>query len=151
MDDDADNRGPEDAPVKHVSVLKYIEDISVRMVFRFGALDGLVEVRIEYFARGLDALDTVARQGIPELLADQHHTFAIFLVGGIVVPLERPIESIEDWYQVQDQSLDAASPFFMTVALDPLPVIFEVGLPADKSLMETFFFLAELRDLRGER
>src|ERR1700730_11305772 len=108
MDDDADNRWPEDTPVKHVSVLKYVQDVSVGMVRRFG-------------------------------------------VGRIFVSLEHAIESIEDRNQIQDQALDSATPFFMTVALNPLPVIFEVGLTANKSLKELFLFLAELRNLQDER
>ena len=36
--------------------------------------------------------------------------------------LERPIKSIEDGNQIRDQALDAAAPFFVTVALDALPV-----------------------------
>jgi len=137
--------------VKHVSVLKYVQDVSVGMVRRFGALDSLVYAGIEYFAGGVDPLHAVARESIPELSADQHHTFAIFVVGGIFVSLERAIESIEDRNQIQDQALDSATPFFMTVALNPLPVIFEVGLTANKSLKELFLFLAELRNLQDER
>src|ERR1700730_568229 len=71
MDDDADNRGPQHAPVKHVFVLKYVKDVSVGMLLRFGALDGLVHVGSQYLARGIDALQSVAREGIPKLLADQ--------------------------------------------------------------------------------
>src|SRR5882762_9633606 len=150
MDDDADNRGPQHAPVKHVSVLKNVEDVSVGMLIRFGALDGLVHVWIENLARGIDTLHAVTRQGVPELLADQRDALAIFFIGRIVVRLERAIESIEDGNQVRDQALDAAPPLFVAVALDPLPVIFKVCLPADERLKEIFFFRAELGDLNGE-
>jgi hypothetical protein len=150
MNAHADNRGPENTPVKHVPVLKDVEDKSVGMIYRFGALDGLVHVRIECFAGGIDALNAVARKSIPELFADESHALAILLVSRIVVRLERSIKSIEDGNQISDQALDAAAPLLVTVALDALPVIFEVGLPADKRLLEIFFFGAKRRDLRGE-
>src|SRR6266853_2521648 len=61
MDADADNRGPENTSVKHVPILKEVEDKSVRMIFRFDTLDGLVHVRIEYLVGGIDAFHAVAR------------------------------------------------------------------------------------------
>ena len=118
MNDDADNRGAEDTPVKHVSVLKDVQDESVGMVFRFGALDGLVDVRIEHLPGGIYALHAVASKSVPKLLADQHHALAIFFVGNCVMRLERPIESIEDGDQIRDQALDAAARFIVAVTLD---------------------------------
>ena len=35
----------------------------------------------------------------------------------------------------------------VAVALDPFPIVLEVGLAADQRLMEIFFFRAELADL----
>ena len=93
----------------------------------------------------------MAREGIPKLFADQHHALAIFFVGGIVVRLERPIESIEDGNQIRDQAFDAATRLIMAVTLDPLTIVFEIGLAADQCLKEIFFFRAEPGDLHGER
>ena len=114
--------------MKYVPVLEDVENESVGMVFRFGALDGLVKVRIENFPGGIDALHAVPREGIPELLADQHHALAIFFVGGIVVRLERPVESIEDGNQIRDQAFDAATRLIMAVTLDPLRTDSHLGL-----------------------
>lgn len=61
MNADADNRGPENTSVKHVPVLKDVEDKSVGMIFRFDTLDRLVDVRIEYLAGSIDAFHAVAR------------------------------------------------------------------------------------------
>src|SRR6266699_5438835 len=132
MNNDTDNRGAQDTPVKHVPILEDVENESVGMVFRFGALNGLVNVRIENLSRGINALHAVTREGIPELLADQHHALAIFFVAGIVVRLEGPVESIEDGNQIRDQAFDAAARLIMAVALDPLPIVFEVGLAAEQ-------------------
>jgi hypothetical protein len=150
VDDDTDNRGPQDTPVKYVPVLENVENESVGMVFRFGALDGLVKVRIENLPGGLNALHTMTREGIPELLADQHHALAIFFVRGIVVRLESPVESIENGNQIRDQAFDAAARLIMAVTLDPLAIVFEVSLAADQCLKEIFFFRAEPGDLHGE-
>src|SRR5882672_5796494 len=147
MNDDTHNRGPDNTPMKHAPILEDVENETVGMVFRFGALDGLVNVRIENLPGGINALHAVAREGIPKLFADQHHALPIFLVGGIVVRLERPIESIEDGNHIRDQTFDAAARLIMAVALDPLPIVFEVGLAADQRLKEIFFFRAELADL----
>jgi hypothetical protein len=150
MDNDANNRRPQYTSVKHVSILKNVKDVSIGIVFRFGSFDGLMHVRIEDLTGGIDAFHAVACKRVPELFADQRDALAIFFVSRIVVRLERSIESIEDGNQIRDQSLDAAPPFFVAVALDPLPVIFKVSLPADERLKEIFFFRPELRDLRGE-
>ena len=151
MNADADNRGPENTSVKHVPVLKDVEDKSVGMIFRFGAFDGLVNVRIENLSGGINALHAVTREGVPELFPDQQHALAIFFVGGIVVRLERPVESIEDGNQIRDQAFDAAARLIMAVTLDPLAIVFEVSLAADQCLKEIFFFRAEPGDLHGER
>ena len=60
MNDDADNRGPQDAAVEHVSVLKYVKDESIGMIIRFGALDRLMDMGIEDLAGGFNTLDAVA-------------------------------------------------------------------------------------------
>ncbi len=62
---------------------------------RFHALNRLMQVRIELFSRGLDALHAMLREHFPELLADQLEAFAIFLIRRIVMRGERAIETIQ--------------------------------------------------------
>src|SRR5260221_3297347 len=102
MNDNANNRGAQDASVKHVPVLKDVEDMSVRIIIGLGALDGLVEVRIELLAGGVYAFHTVTRECVPELFANQRYTLTVFFVSRIVVCLQRSIESVEDGYQIHD-------------------------------------------------
>src|ERR1700732_4799461 len=109
MDDDADNRGPEHAPVKHISVLKYMLDESVRILILFCAFDGLVETRIENLSGGVNALQAVAREGVKKLFANQHHAPTIFFVSWIVMRLKGAVESIEHRNQIHHQPLDAAA------------------------------------------
>jgi len=90
------------------------------------------------------------RDRASRVACDEHQALAIFFVGWIVVRLERSIESIEYGNQIRDQALDPAPPLFVAVALNPLPVIFKVRLPADERLKEIFLFCAELGDLYGE-
>ena len=151
MNGDADNRRPQDAPMKQVPVLKYIHDETVGKFFRFDALDGLVHVRIEHLSGGIHALHSVARQRVPQLLADQGDALAIFLVGRVIVTVERAIKRIEHGNQVHDQALDAAPAFFAAVAFGPLPKILKIGLAADQRLQEIFLFRAEFLNFRGER
>ena len=61
MNDDTHNRGPDNTPMKHVPILKDVEDKPVGMIFRFDTLDRLVDVRIEYLAGSIDAFHAVAR------------------------------------------------------------------------------------------
>ena len=96
-----------------------------------------MQVRVEHFPRRLDALDAVLRNGIPELLADQRDPLAIFLVRRIVVRLQRAIERIQHRNQIDDQPLDAAPAFFLSIALGSLSEILEIRLAADHRLPST--------------
>ena len=149
MHGDPHNRGPQDASVKQISVLKHIDDETVGKLLGFHPLDGLMHVRIENFPGGFHALDAVSRQRVPQLLADQDDALAIFLIGRIVVALERPVEPIEHRNQIRDQALDAAPAFFVTVAFGALPEILKIGLPADQRLQQLFLLRPKFRDLRG--
>jgi len=151
MNGDADNCRPQDASVEQVPILKYIDDGTVGTFYRFDALYCLVDVRIEHLSSSIDARNSVACQRVPELLPNQRHSLAIFLVGRILVRMERAIKRIENGDQFRDQALNSPATLFMLVALDPLPIIFEVRLSADKQLLQIILLGAELGDLCGER
>src|ERR1700676_1781608 len=138
MHDDANDRGPEHTPVKQIPVLKDVQDESVRIVRRFGALDGLVEMRIENLSRRVETFEPMAREGVKELLSNQQHTFAIFFVAGVVMRLQGTIESVENRNQIHHQSFETSAPFFMAIALDAFLVIFKIGLPANQRLKQVF-------------
>ena len=108
-------------------------------------------VRIEHFPRRFDALHAVPRDRIPKLLADQRDSLAIFLVGRIVVRLQRAIERVQHGNQVGDQAFDAAAAFFVTIALGPLPEILEIRLAADHRLHQFFLLGLELLKFLGQR
>ena len=70
MDRYTDHSGPQDAPVKYIARLKDLKDRAIVVVFRFGAIHGLMQVRIERLADRIDALDAEFSQVIEELLVD---------------------------------------------------------------------------------
>ena len=107
-------------------------------------------VRVEYFSRRIDALYAVLRNRIPELLADQGDSLAIFLVSRIVVRLKRAIERIQHGDEIGDQPLDAAAAFFGTIALGPLSEILEIGLAADHRLQQFFLLGLELLEFLSQ-
>src|SRR5258705_8403936 len=110
-----------------------------------------METRIENLSGCVNALQAVACESVEELFADQHHAFAIFFVCGIIMRLQRAIESIENGNQIHDQPLDTAAAFFMAVALNPLPEIFKIGFPAEQCLRQVLFFRANRGTLPGPR
>ncbi len=59
VNDDADDRGPQNSAVKKVSILKYFQNETVGIILRLGAFYRLVHVRVEHLARGFDALQAV--------------------------------------------------------------------------------------------
>ena len=147
----AHNRGPQNAPVKRVPVLKYGDDKPVRIIPGFQALNRLMLVRVEYFPRRINALDAVLGDRIPELLADQRDSLTIFLISRVVVRLQRPIERIQHGNEVGDQPLDPAAAFFVTIALGPLSEILEIGLAADHRLQQFFLLGLELLEFLSQR
>jgi hypothetical protein len=66
----ADNRGPQDPAMKHIAVLKYIQYGTVGNLTGLYALDGLMQMRVEHFTRGIHTLNPVARQRVPKLFAN---------------------------------------------------------------------------------
>ncbi len=146
----AHNRGTQNAPVERVSVLKYRDDKTVRIFLGFQSLDGLMLVRVKYFPRRFDALHAVLGNRIPKLFADQRDALAIFLVRRILVSLQRAIECIEHGNKIKDQPFDTAAPFLESIALRPLPEIFEIGLAADHGLQQLFLLCLEPLKFRGQ-
>ena len=115
------------------------------------ALNRLVLVRVEHFPCGLDALHAMLGDPVPELLADHRDALAIFFVCRIVMRLQRAIEGIQHRNQIEDQPLDAATAFFLAIALGPLSEILEIGLPADHGLHQLFLLSPEFLKFRGQR
>ena len=79
------HRGTQHAAVKNVAGLEHLQDFAVFCVIRFGAVHGLVQVRIETLAERLNALHAKLGKVVQELLVDQLETLAIIFVSGFAV------------------------------------------------------------------
>src|SRR5580698_6691126 len=104
----ADHRGAQHSALEHVSRREFVYHYPLCMIGRFHFLDRVVQVRVELFTDGIDALHALLRKNVPNLPADQLEAFAIFRVGRIVIAGERAIKAVEYSEQRLDDSLDAA-------------------------------------------
>ena len=66
------------------------------------------------------------------------------------IPIKRAIERVQHGNEIGDQPLDAAAPFFGTVALGPLSEILEIGLAADHRLQQFFLLGLELLEFLSQ-
>src|SRR5205823_3007799 len=80
MDRYTNHRGTQHAPMKDVAGLKRLQDDAVGMLRRFGAVHGLVEVRVKRLSQGVDALYAEFRDVVQQLLVDELETLAIIFV-----------------------------------------------------------------------
>src|SRR4029077_11512406 len=95
MDRYTDHGGPQDASVKNIARLKHLKDRAVVVVFRFGAIHGLMQMGIERLADRIEALDAEFCQVIEKLLVDKLEAFAIIFVFGLAVSGKRVFESVD--------------------------------------------------------
>jgi len=104
MDRYTDHRGPQDAAMKYIAWLKNLKDRAVLVVFRFGAIHGLMQMGIERLADRIEALDAEFCQVIEELLVDELEAFAIIFIFGFAVRGERVLKTVDHG----DESFDHA-------------------------------------------
>ena len=105
MDRYTNHGGAQDAPVKDVAGLKRFEDEAVGMLGRFGAVHGLVEVRVKRLSDGVDPLNAKLRDVVEQLLVDELETLPIVFVFRFAMRGESVLETVED----RDESFDHAS------------------------------------------
>src|SRR5580692_499567 len=81
---DADHRRTQHFLVERISGLHFADDGAVSIFGGFDAFDGVVHVRIEFLAHGIDTDEALLRERLPKLFADQLETFAVAGIGGVV-------------------------------------------------------------------
>ena len=113
--------------MNHESLLQNLQH-SIGRLRRRLLHHGLVKIRIERFALGLDARDAVPLQNVQHLVLNQRHalhqrTTLACLLGRH----QRTFEVVEDRQQIQSQRPVRVTPFLGDVALGALLVIFKVG------------------------
>ena len=69
--------------MKHVARLQFVDHGPVSMLGSFDAFDRVMKMRVEFLAHRFDLRDTVFRERVPELTADQFESFHIFGRSGI--------------------------------------------------------------------
>src|SRR6266446_7590020 len=95
MDRYTDHGGPQDAPVKNIARLKDLEDRAIVVVFRFGAIHGLMQMGIERLVDRIEAFDAEFCQMIEELLVDELEALAIIFIFGFAMRGERVLETVD--------------------------------------------------------
>src|SRR6266852_2703717 len=139
----ANERGAKYASVKEIARLKGFKDNAVFVLGGFGAVHGLVEMRVELLADGVEALDAEAREIFEQLLVDQLEALAVIFVFGFAVGSEGVFEAVDDRNERFDDAADGALGGFRAFFFDSLAVIDEVGLVAKKRLLHLLELGAE--------
>ena len=94
MDGYTDHSRAQDPPMKDVAGLKSLKDDSVGMFGGFGAVHGLVEVRVKRLSQGVDALHAKPREVVEQLLVDELETLPIVLVFRFAMRGESVLEAV---------------------------------------------------------
>src|SRR6266446_4390326 len=136
MDRYTDHRGPQDAAVKYIARLKDLKDRAVLVVFRFGAIYGLMQMRIERFAERIEALDAEFCEVIEELLVDEFEAFAITFIFGFAVRGERVLETVDHGDEPFNDARGGALRVFEAFLLDAFAVVVKVRLAAKQRLAQ---------------
>jgi hypothetical protein len=84
---------PQYAPMKHISRLKYLQDRAVVMLGCFRAIHGLVHMRIERHAHGINAFRSQLGDVVYQLLVNQFEAFAIIRVLRLAMRSQRRIKA----------------------------------------------------------
>jgi hypothetical protein len=127
MDRYTDHSGPQDAPVKYVARLKDLEDCAIVVVFRFGAIDGLMQMGIEGLADWVDALHAELRQVVQELFVNKFEAFAIIFIFGFAMGGERVFESVDHGNEPFDEARGGAFGVFEAFLFDALAIVVEAA------------------------
>lgn len=92
---DAHHRRPQNAPVKHIAGLQFVDNRAFRVLQSLHLLDSMVKIRIKLFADAFNSLEALFRERIPELAPDQLESFIVLGVSRIVVSGDGSIERVE--------------------------------------------------------
>src|ERR1700722_14436653 len=92
----ADRGGEQHATMEEIAGLEHLQDGAVFMNCGFGAIHGLMEMRIKLFAERIDALDAEASDVVDELLVDKLEAFAIIFVLSFAMSGKRVLETVDD-------------------------------------------------------
>src|SRR6266446_10520685 len=136
MDRYTDHSGPQDAPVKNIARLKDLKDRAVVMVFRFGAIHGLMQMGIERLAHWIESFDAEFCQVIEELLVDELEALAITFIFGFAMRGERVFESVDHGDEPFDEARGGSFGVLEAFLLDALAVVVEVRLAAKQRLAQ---------------
>src|SRR5208282_5745581 len=98
----ADHGRAQNAAMKNVTGLKDLQNRTVFVLDRFGAIHRLMRMRIKLFAERVDALDAEARDVVHELLIDELEAFAIIFVFGFAMRGERVLKTVDNGDQAFD-------------------------------------------------
>src|SRR6516164_8230372 len=148
MDRYTNHGGAQDAPVKDVAGLKRFEDEAVGMLGRFGAVHGLVEVRVKRLSDGVDPLNAKLRDVVEQLLVDELETLPIVFVFRFAMRGESVLETVEDRDESFDHASRGALRILGTLFFDALAVIRKIGLAAQHGLAQPFKVRRKFRHFR---
>ena len=142
----------------NVARLEDLQDRAVGLVCGHSAIHGLVKMRIERLAKGIDAHGAEACQVVQKLLIDQFKALAITLVLGFAVSRQRVLESIQYGNQTFDKTGGGTLDGFVIFLFRALAVVREVSLVPYEGLTqvlqvgrEFFYFLILPRRLFAGR
>src|SRR5207249_679259 len=148
MDRYTNHRGTQHAPMKDVAGLKRLQDDAVGMLRRFGAVHGLVEVRVKRLSQGVDALYAEFRDVVQQLLVDELETLAIIFVFRFAMRGESMLETVENRDESFDHASRGALRILKTLFFDALAVIRKIGLAAQHGLAQPFEVRRKFRPIR---
>src|SRR5260370_965970 len=124
------HRRTQHAAVKDISRLKNLQDGAVGVLRCFGAVHGLVQMRIETLSGWINALDAQARQMVRKLLVNQLEPFPVALVFRFAVRRKGVLEAVNHGNEALNDSRRRALGIFKALLLDACPVIVEISLPS---------------------
>src|SRR5579859_2437390 len=144
----AHHGGAQHASMKNITRLKNLQNRAVFMLDGFGAVHGLVEMRIKLFAERIDALDAEPGEVVHELLVDELEAFSIIFVFSFAMRSESMLETVNDGNHAFDDSSRVALGIVGALFFDALAVVVEVGLSAHQRLAQFNQVACELGDFR---
>ena len=113
---------------------------------------GLVHVRVEVGAERVDQRDAALAQQVEHLLVDQLDAACDCLGVTAGRRLQRTLEVVDDWQQLEQHVGGCVLRQLAALALDPLAVVVEVRDRAEELLLQRVAFLLQRRQgLVGRR
>src|ERR1700730_9388008 len=147
MDRYTHHRRTQDASVKGITRLEYLQDRAICMFGRFRAIHRLVQMGVERFPHRIHALDPQLFEVIEELLVDQLESLAVAFVFRFAMGGKGILKAIEYRDQSFDRAGGGALGIFKALLLNSFSVIVEVRLEPEKRLTHLFQISSQLRRL----